>query len=192
MMKTNLFVISLLISIILTTNQSANELLIYADSIDYDSKKTLVAKGNVKLISGNEILTSNLVIIKEDENIILLPNEFQYKDNDKNYYYGSSGEFSTNFENAKINNIKLLLNDGTRLVGKEAYKTGKIDLINKGVYSPCKSKIKINNFICPIWQIDGEKILHDRDKLFIYQKHSKMRVFNIPVFYFPYLATKNI
>ena len=90
-MKTNLFVISLLISIILTTNQSANELLIYADSIDYDSKKTLVAKGNVKLISGNEILTSNLVIIKEDENIILLPNEFQYKDNDKNYYYGSSG-----------------------------------------------------------------------------------------------------
>ena len=187
-MKINLFIISLILSIILTTNQSAKELLIYADTIDYDSKKTLIAKGNVKLISGNEIITSSLVIIKEDENIILLPNEFQYKDADQNYYFGSSGEFTTNFENAKIQNIKLLLNDGTRLVGKEAYKTGKIDLINKGVYSPCKSKIKINNFICPIWQIEGEQILHDRENLFIHQKHSKIRLFNIPVFYFPYLV----
>ena len=61
-------------------------------------------------------------------------------------------------------------------------------MINKGVYSPCKSKIKINNFICPIWQVDGEKILHDRKNLFIHQKHSKIRLFNIPVFYFPYFV----
>ena len=70
-MQINLFIISLLFSIILTTNQSAKELLIYADTIEYDSKKTLIAKGNVKLISGNEILTSDLVIIKEDEEIII-------------------------------------------------------------------------------------------------------------------------
>ena len=83
----------------------------------------------------------------------------------------------------------MILKDGSRIVGKEAYREGKIDLINKGVYSTCESKIKIKNFICPIWQLESEKMIHDRDKLFIYNKHVKMRVLNVPVYYFPYLVT---
>ena len=66
-MKINLFIIGLFFLIFITTNQSAKELLIYADTIDYDSKKTLIAKGNVKMISGSEILTSSLVIVNEKE-----------------------------------------------------------------------------------------------------------------------------
>ena len=61
--------------------------------------------------------------------------------------------------------------------------------MSKGVYSPCTSRIKIGNFICPTWQLEGEKILHDNKNLFLYQKHSKMRVLNTPVFYLPYLVT---
>ena len=75
----------------------------------------------------------------------------------------------------KINDLKMILKDGSRIVGKEAYREGKLDLINKGVYSPCESKIKIKNFICPIWQLESEKMIHDRDKLFIYNKHVKMQ-----------------
>ena len=81
----------------------------------------------------------------------------------------------------------MLLNDGSRIVGQKAYKTDKQDLIEKGVFSPCKSKIKLINFVCPIWQVEGEKILHDRDQLFIHTKHAKMRIFNTPVYYFPYI-----
>ena len=64
-----------------------------------------------------------------------------------------------------------------------------IDIISKGVYSPCKSRFKIKNFICPTWQFEGEKILHDNENLLLYQKHSKMRVLNLPVFYLPYIVT---
>ena len=45
------------------------------------------------------------------------------------------------------------------------------------------------DFLCPIWQIESEKMLHDYDTLFLYQKHSKLRVLNLPVFYSPYLLT---
>ena len=38
-------------------------------------------------------------------------------------------------------------------------------------------------------QLEGEKILHDNENLFLYQKHSKMRVLNTPVFYVPYIVT---
>ena len=47
----------------------------------------------------------------------------------------------------------------------------------------------MQTFICPTWQLEGEKILHDNKSLLLYQKHSKMRVLNIPVFYLPYLVT---
>ena len=121
----------------------AKEVLVYADSIKYDSNKNLVAKGNVKIYSKEQILTSQLIVINENEKKITLPVNFKYIDEEDNYYFGTSGEFTTDFEDAKIQNLKILLNDGSRIVGDEGYKKGKIDLINKGVYSPCKSKIKI-------------------------------------------------
>ena len=85
------------------------QIQVYADSIDYDSDENIVAKGNVKIIKKDEILTSDLVIINQSKNIITLPKEFQYKDDKDNYWFGTSGEFSTDFVNAKVNDIKILL-----------------------------------------------------------------------------------
>ena len=50
------------------------------------------------------------------------------------------------------------LEDGSRIVGNKAKRFNNIDIITKGVYSPCSSKIKIGNFLCPIWQVEGEKL----------------------------------
>ena len=165
-----IFLFFIIINIIFYTNivHSAKEIIIYADSIDYDSQKNLIARGNVKVLSKYELLTSDLVIIKNKTNQIILPTDFQYKDNQDNYYYGSSGEFTSDFEEGMMKDVKITLNDGSRIVGSQAFKKGYIDLIDKGVYSPCESKIKIKNFICPIWQIEGEKIVHDRKNFFIY------------------------
>ena len=168
--------------------ESTNQLQIYADSIDYDADENLIAKGNVKLISNYNVLTSSIAIINEKQKIIILPKDFEYKD-DTNYYFGSSGTLSTDFKTGKINDYKMILSDGSRIVGKTAHKKGHLDLINKGVFSPCKSKIKISNFICPIWQLEAEKFLHDNEALFIHQKHAKLRILNVPVLYFPYFAS---
>ena len=172
-----------------TNNQYANEILIYADNISYDSENNLIAKGKAKVISENEIITSDLIIINDKKKLVILPKEFRYKDEENNFYYGTSGEFSTDFNEGKINDIKMILKDGSRIVGKTAFKNDKIDLIHKGVFSPCTSRIKIKNFICPIWQLESEKMLHDRDNLFIHNKHVKMRVLNLPIYYFPYMVT---
>ena len=174
----------------LNTNiHHAKEILIYADSISYDENKNIIAKGKAKVISENEILTSDLIILDQNQNIYLLPEEFQFKDQNNNFYYGSSGTFSKDLNNSLIKDVKIQLIDGSRIVGKSAKRNGHIDIISKGVYSPCKSRIKVANFICPTWQLEGEKLLHDNKNLFLYQKHSKMRVVNTPVFYLPYLVT---
>ena len=189
--KFNKYILLILTSLffIFSTSQSAKEILVYADSISYDKNENLIAKGNAKILNKNEIISSNLIIINKSDNKIILPSKFKYKDEKNNYYYGSSGFFSNNMETSEINDVKLLLNDGSRIVGKKVITNNNIEIITKGSYSPCSSRINVKNFICPIWQIDGEKIIHDRNTLFLYQKHAKIKLINLPVFYLPYLVT---
>ncbi len=174
---------------IITNTQHANEILIYADQITYDNENNIIAKGKAKILYENNIISSNLIIYSQITGNITLPVEFSLKDERSNYYYGTSGSFDSNFKIGQINDVKVLLDDGSRIVGKQIKRDNDIDIISKGVYSPCTSKIKIANFLCPIWQLESEKMLHDYETLFLYQKHSKMRVFNVPVFYSPYLLT---
>ena len=188
-MKKIVFNLFIILIILFSNNQHANEILLYADDISYDSNKNIIAKGNAKIIKNEEIITADLIIYNSNNKTIIMPSEFVYRDSINNYYLGSSGKFDEGFKNGEIEDVKILLNDGTRIVGKKAIRKGKIDIINKGVYTQCKSRINIKDFVCPIWQLEGEKILHDYENLFLYQKHSKMRLFNVPVFYLPYLVT---
>tara|TARA_B100001059_G_scaffold145830_1_gene145768 strand:- start:886 stop:3129 length:2244 start_codon:yes stop_codon:yes gene_type:complete len=179
----------ILFFLLITNQQNANEIMIFADHINYDQKKNIIAKGKAKILYENNIISSNLIIYSQKTGDITLPTEFSLKDERNNYYYGSSGSFKSNFELGIINDVKVLLDDGSRIVGNKIKRDGNIDIISKGVYSPCNSKIKIAEFLCPIWQIESEKMLHDYETLFLYQKHSKLRVLNLPVFYTPYLLT---
>ena len=173
-----------------TTNyQNAAEVLIYADDISYDQDQNIIAKGKAKILHNNNIISSDLIIYSQETGDITLPVDFSLKDERNNYYYGSSGFFKSNLQFGNINNVKVLLDDGSRIVGNKVKRDKNIDIITKAVYSPCKSKIKISNFICPVWQLEAEKMLHDYNNLFLHQKHSKMRILNIPVFYSPYLLT---
>ena len=185
-----LYIFIFIISLILVNNrQNAAEVLIYGDDISYDQDKNIIAKGRAKILYQNQIISSNLIIYSQNNNEIILPIEFMLKDERNNSYYGSSGFFNSTLKTGTINDVKVLLEDGSRIVGKKIKRVGDIDVITKGVYSPCESRIKIANFLCPIWQLEGEKMLHDYEKLFLYQKHTKMRVLNLPIFYSPYLVT---
>ncbi len=167
----------------------AKEILIYADNISYDKDKNIIARGNAKIFKNNQFITSNLIIYDQKKETIILPSEFTLKDEKNNFIGGSSGYFSQNLDYGEFENVKIKLNDGSRIIGKKGKRDGHVDIISKAVYSPCQSRIKIGNFICPTWQLEAEKILHDNKNLFLYQKHAKMRVINTPVYYIPYIVT---
>ncbi len=183
------FLLFFFIFIFPVNSQNAKEILIYADEIYYDKDKNLIGKGKAKLLYENQIIISNLIIYNKNTNKVIIPTNFQYKDKKNNLFYGTEGSFDSSFTNGFIKDVKILLNDGSRIVGTKFEREENIDIISKGVYTPCSSRINIGNFICPIWQLEGEKILHDNLSLLLYQKHSKMRVFNTPVFYLPYLVS---
>ena len=188
-MYSKIGIIILVFFCLITNTHNAQEILIYADDIQYDSQENIIAKGNAKVLKNQEIIKAPIIIYNKKDDIFTIPNSFEFKDNKNNFYSGSSGIFSGDLENISIVDVKILLNDNSRLVGREFLREGDIDIITKGAYSPCTSRINVANFVCPIWQLEGEKILHDNDKLFLYQKHSKMKFLNTPVFYLPYLVS---
>ena len=99
------FFVSIFFSVIIffyTNTQNATEVIIFADNINYDNKKNVIAKGNAKIIKNNEILTSDLIIYNKEQKKIILPKDFNFKDEKNNYYNGSSGVFSSDFNFADI------------------------------------------------------------------------------------------
>ena len=185
----NINFLLLILFLLIPNFNNAKEILIYADSISYDEDQNIIAKGNAKIFQNNSFITSDLIIYNKSLEKIILPSKFTLKDENNNYFQGENGFFSKNLKSAEFNNPKIRLNDGSRLIGSKIKRDQHIDIITKGVYTPCTSRIKVANFICPTWQLEGEKILHDNKNLFLYQKHSKMRVINTPVFYLPYMVT---
>ncbi len=192
---TNISIVKILVSfliffiLIIPKFNDAKEILIYADSISYDEEQNIIARGNAKIFQKNKLIFSDLIIYNKKDEKIILPSKFTFKDENNNYFEGKNGFFFKNLDIAEFEDPKIRLNDGSRIIGNKIKRDGEIDIISKGVYSPCKSRIKLANFICPTWQLEGEKILHDNKNLFLYQKHSKMRILNTPVFYIPYIVT---
>ena len=52
--------------------------------------------------------------------------------------------------------------------------------VTKGVFTTCKKTDK-----CPPWQLSAEKIQHDPKKEIINYKNALLRVYDVPVMYFP-------
>jgi LPS-assembly protein len=68
-----------------------------------------------------------------------------------------------------------------RIVGVSSQSTNNKTVIKKGVFTSCK---KIDGK-CPPWSIKADKITHDRVKKQLTYDHAFLRVYDVPVMYFP-------
>ena len=55
-----------------------------------------------------------------------------------------------------------------------------ITTINKGIFTTCKKNDK-----CPPWSIQADKVIYNKDKKQILYNNALVKVYDIPVFYFP-------
>ena len=67
-----------------------------------------------------------------------------------------------------------------RLKGISSYSDEGITIINKGIFTSCK---KTDN--CPPWSIQAEKIIHDKSQKQLNYKNAIVKVYDIPILYFP-------
>ena len=133
--------------------------IFYLDSYRYLVLKKLLKANNVKLNTStkDEFLFNNAMIN-------LNTNEIAGKD------------ITINFSNATFGNS----DNQPRLKGNSIYSNKKNTNISKGVFTTCKKRDG-----CPPWLISADNVSHDKEKKIIYYKDAWLKVYDIPVLYFP-------
>ena len=119
------------------------------------------------------------------ENLIIKSN---YKKPNSDKFYLSSAIINLKSRNFIAKDTEILVHknifdepdNDPRIMGVSSSKTDEITKVNKAVFTSCK---KDEN--CPPWAIQADEIIHDKKKKQLSYKNAILRVYDIPVMYFP-------
>ena len=120
-----------------------------------------------------KILTANNVRINDNEGNIFSVEKIKYNIK-KNEILGK--DFKMSFNNKGLNSKE----NEPRFKGNALFYTNNITKIDKGVFTTCKK-----NDSCPPWVLQSEKIEHDKVEKRIKYKDALLKIYDIPVLYFP-------
>ena len=161
-------------------------------NISYDTRKKILSSNSNSIFidnDGNKIETSmfqyhiadnlfssvgKIKIIDIKKNKYFLKE--LYVDTKKNEMIGSDVSVILDQENfglSKESDPRFVAND----IFISKYKTD----LSKGVFTVCKKR----DGKCPPWTLKAKKITHDKVKKTIYYDHATLKLYDIPIFYFP-------
>lgn len=166
---------------------------VLTDSLKFDNKRGLIVSNNpsqIKDIDGNLI---NVEMFEYDRNknlffskglikiLDILENTYEfseiYIDERKKKIVGSDLRAFFNSDQIKTNP-----ENNPRIFGNTISISGNDSEIGKGIFTYCKMS---ENKRCPAWSIQAEKLNHDTEKKTIYYKNAILKIYDVPVFYFP-------
>ena len=166
-----------------------NELfIIETNKIFYDQKNNVVSSNETTKVEdniGNTYFIDSF-IFEVDKDLLKVKNLVS-KDSQLNTFKSSVAFINTNSRNVFGKDIKIdLHNPSSQSGGDYRLKgnSGKIDKdsseITKGVFTTCKKRDN-----CPPWQFSAKKIKHDKIKREVSYKDALLKVYDVPVAYFP-------
>ena len=103
-------------------------------------------------------------------------------------YYFKTAIFNLNNQSYIAQDIDINLkkdlfgnkNNDPRFKGVSSSSNNNITTIEKGIFTSCKKNDK-----CPPWTIQADKVTYDKNKKQIYYDNALVKVYDIPVMYFP-------
>ena len=146
----------------------------------------------IKDSENNLIKLTNFEYIA-DQNIFKSVGEISIIDKNKNFY-----EFSQIYIDEKKREI--IGSDAKAFINQESFKTNKkinLEFSNAINFKNDKTKFIKSTFTtcdyrandkCPPWELRATQMMHDKKKKTIYYDNAILKVYNIPIFYFPKLA----
>ena len=161
---------------------------IISDSIFYDRNQNYIesdTKTNIEDGYQNYYLVDKFSYeINKD---LLKVENLIYKDLQNNIMQTSLAYINTKTNRLFGKDISVSLNNKTfnndnepRLKGKSIINNNEYTEINKGVFTTCKKRDG-----CPPWQLSSKKIQHDKKKKIINYENAVLRIYDLPVMYFP-------
>ena len=153
-----------------------NEFTLYKfDSFEYLLNEKLLKANNVEIIT-NYNKTEKLN--NEEEELISISDHYKLDNAIFNFTDKSFIASDTKINIQK--NIFGMPENDPRIIGVSSKNENNITTVNKGVFTSCGL-----NDTCPPWSIKASKIKHDKNKKRLIYDNAILKVYNVPVFYFP-------
>ena len=175
---------------------TSEKYIISGENININNIQKIIKSNNSAIIkdpNGNKIFLENFEY-QIDNNIFKSIGFIKIEDNIENTYEFSQIYIDTKKKEILGTDIKTFMNNEKFKYSKENKprlfaNTLKIDAkgseFRKGVFTNCNYR---KNDKCPPWTIQASKILHDNKKKTIYYDNALIKVYNVPIFYFPQLS----
>ena len=165
-----------------------NKFTIETELVDYNWKKRILDSKTNSVLKDqfNNVFNTQVFNYDLNKNILKIKNA-NFKDFERNNFYVELAYINTLSNKLFGKDISIDLNNKSfnkdnepRLKGKSVTYENYSTEISKGVFTTCKKTDK-----CPPWQLSAEKIQHDKKKKIINYKNAWLKVYDVPVFYFP-------
>ena len=104
------------------------------------------------------------------------------KINFHNNVFNSERKKFINLENERLNDLfkDYYEENNPRLYGISSSGNEKQTIVKNGIFTSCKK-----NDSCPPWSFKSKEVTHDKIKKNIKYKHAVLKIYDVPVFYFP-------
>ena len=168
--------------------QREKNLLIETESIIYDRKNKTINSEAQSTLTDNKgnFFKIESFFYEIDKNIIKIKNA-NFTDKENNKFITSLAYINTKSNKLFGKDISIDLNNKSfdkenepRLKGNSVINNEQYTEITKGVFTTCKKRDD-----CPPWQLSAERIKHDKKKKIINYKNAWLKVYDVPIMYFP-------
>src|SRR5271170_6072574 len=154
-----------------------------ADEVEYDDQLALtVAKGNVEISQGGEVLLADTVTYNQRTDTITASGHVSILEPTGEVTFADFMELRDSMNNVFAQNVRRLLADRSRLAANAARRiNGNHFELRRGVYSPC-DLCKNDPSAPPAWQLKAREITDDKDLQRLEFRDATMEIDGVPVF----------
>jgi len=167
-----------------------NQMLVQANEVDYDYNNSRVsAVGNVQLFYNGTSVEADKVIYDQKTKRLHAEGNIRMTDADGKITYANIMDLSDDYRDGFVDSLRVDTEDQTRMAATRAERSsGNYTVFQNGVYTacaPCKDDPKKP----PLWQVKGERIIHDQTEKMLYFEAAQLEFFGVPMAYLPYFST---
>ena len=171
------------------TSADTQEIFFEADQLDYDINADIVtAEGNVALARGGERLNADRIIYNRKTGYVEARGNVRLLDATGNLVTGDKVELTDTLRQGVVENVLLVLTDGSRLAASNATRQETRSQLDRAVYSPCHLCSEGSTEERPLWRLKAVKVEYDEERKRLTYRHATFEFLNVPILYLPYMS----
>ncbi len=169
-----------------------NGYVLQGKNITYNTAEEILASSEASILSDNEgnIVKTTMFQYHKKNNLFSSVGKIDIVDMKKNKYFFKEFHVDTKKKEMVGSDVSVVLDEENfgvskesdpRFVANDIFMSENKSNLSKAVFTVCKER----DGKCPPWSIKAKKIVHDKIKKTIFYEHAILKVYDVPIFYFP-------